>query len=234
MKTPGVKDCATVVGYNLLSGVTNTYSTFFLPQPGGVGEAHNPRSSTTRSRTHFQWGCAGIPDAIGFAFPPPPSPASAPPGSHVHPQDRAGRYPFLTENRQKFMEAARKRPSCGRKHHVPAIGAQSSWTWTGTSAGSRASTSPTLQDAPGLPGKRLRQLLQPVRPPVAGLRPGGGDYAPSRSPSGILRAQQRSRRVPFGAQVRTQHRRAGVHHAVQLSGPPDQRLRRPGVSSAQA
>ena len=30
MKTPGVKDCATVVGYNLVSGVAATYNTLFF------------------------------------------------------------------------------------------------------------------------------------------------------------------------------------------------------------
>ena len=112
MKTPGVKDCATVVGYNMLSGVTNTYSTFFFINLEEWGKRKKPEEQYNAIKDHISSGLRGIPGAIGFAFPPPAIPGIGTSGGVTFIlEDRAGKdIPFLTENVNKFMEAARKRP----------------------------------------------------------------------------------------------------------------------------
>jgi HAE1 family hydrophobic/amphiphilic exporter-1 len=50
MKVPGVQYTTTVVGYSMLSQVTNTYSAFFFVTLKNWAERKQPKSSTPRSR----------------------------------------------------------------------------------------------------------------------------------------------------------------------------------------
>lgn len=56
-----------------------------------------------------------LPGAIGFSFPPPAIPGvGAAGGAAAILQDRAGKdLSFLSENTNKFLEAAKKRPGAG-------------------------------------------------------------------------------------------------------------------------
>ena len=62
--------------------------------------------------THLNRELGSIPGAVGFAFPPPAIPGVGTSGGVTFVlEDRSGKgLPFLAENLQKFMEAARKRP----------------------------------------------------------------------------------------------------------------------------
>ena len=73
-KTPGVKDCATIVGYNMLSGVSNTYSTFFFINLEEWAKRKKPEEQYNAIKDHINRGLRGISGAIGFAFPPPAIP----------------------------------------------------------------------------------------------------------------------------------------------------------------
>jgi len=147
MKTPGVKDCATVVGYNMLSGVTNTYSTFFFINLEEWAKRKKPEEQYNAIKDHISKGLRGIPDAIGFAFPPPAIPGIGTSGGVTFIlEDRAGKdIPFLTENVNKFMEAARKRPELTSVSttFLPSV-PQIFMDVTGTRCSSRASTSPDV------------------------------------------------------------------------------------------
>jgi len=112
LKTPGVKDCSTVVGFNMLSGVTNTYSAFFFINLEEWSKRKKPEEHYNAIKEHISRGMRGIPGAIGFAFPPPAIPGIGTSGGVTFIlEDRAGRdLPFLAENVKKFIEAARKRP----------------------------------------------------------------------------------------------------------------------------
>ncbi|HZW37061.1 MAG TPA: efflux RND transporter permease subunit, partial [Candidatus Deferrimicrobiaceae bacterium] len=111
-KTPGVKDCATVVGFNLLSGVTSTYSTFFFINLEEWAKRKKPEEQYNAIKDHISRGLRGIPGAIGFSFPPPAIPGIGTSGGVTFIlEDRAGKdIAFLAENVNKFLEAARKRP----------------------------------------------------------------------------------------------------------------------------
>jgi len=110
--TPGVKDVSTIVGYNMLSGVSNTYSAFFFINLEEWGKRKKPEEQYNAIKDHITRRMQGIPGAIGFAFPPPAIPGIGTSGGVTFIlEDRAGRdIPFLAGNVNKFLEAARKRP----------------------------------------------------------------------------------------------------------------------------
>jgi HAE1 family hydrophobic/amphiphilic exporter-1 len=112
MATPGVKYATTVVGYNMLSSVTNTYSAFFFVTLKEWSERKAPEEKYTAIKAELSKKLSGIPGAIGFSFPPPAIPGVGTSGGATFIlQDRAGKdIEFLAENTSRFIEAARKRP----------------------------------------------------------------------------------------------------------------------------
>lgn len=115
MDTPGVKYCTSVVGYNLLSGVTNTYSTFFFITLEDWAARKEPAVQYETIKKSINQKLAGISGAIGFAFSPPAIPGiGASGGATFMLEDRAGKdVAFLAANVNIFIEAAKKRPELG-------------------------------------------------------------------------------------------------------------------------
>lgn len=111
-RTPGVASYASVIGYSMLSQVTNTYSAFFFIALQPWSERQTPELKAAAITAHLNREFAGIPDAMGFAFPPPAIPGIGTSGGVTMVlEDRAGRdIAFLSENTQKFIQAARARP----------------------------------------------------------------------------------------------------------------------------
>jgi multidrug efflux pump len=110
--TPGVKYYSSVIGYSMLSGVYNTYSSFFFIAFEEWSKRKKPDEQYTAIKEHLNREFARIPGAIGFAFPPPAIPGVGTSGGVTFVlEDRSGNgIPFLAENLQKFLVAARKRP----------------------------------------------------------------------------------------------------------------------------
>jgi len=110
--TPGVKYCTSVVGYSLLSQVQNTYSAFFFITLDEWSERKTRAESYQALKFILSKKLASIPGAVGFAFPPPAIPGVGTSGGVTFIlEDRAGKdVAFLSENLNKFMEAAKKRP----------------------------------------------------------------------------------------------------------------------------
>ncbi|HTY86128.1 MAG TPA: efflux RND transporter permease subunit [Candidatus Acidoferrum sp.] len=110
--TPGVKYYSTVVGYSMLSGVYNTYSSFFFISFEEWSKRKKPDEKYQAIMAHLNRELGRIPGAVGFAFPPPAIPGVGTSGGVTFVlEDRSGRgIPFLAENLQKYMAAARKRP----------------------------------------------------------------------------------------------------------------------------
>ena len=110
--TPGVEYTTTVAGFNLLSGVQNTYSGFFFVTLKDWGERKSANEKYGAIKSHLQRELAKIPEGISFSFPPPAIPGvGASGGVTFLLQDRAGRdVAFLAQNVGKFMAAARQRP----------------------------------------------------------------------------------------------------------------------------
>jgi HAE1 family hydrophobic/amphiphilic exporter-1 len=112
MATPGVKSCAGVRGYNMLSGVTNTYSAFFFITLKEWGERKAPEEQYVAIKAHLNRVLSRVNEGVAFAFSPPAIPGIGAAGGFTFLlEDRAGRdTPFLSEHLQKFMAAARERP----------------------------------------------------------------------------------------------------------------------------
>jgi HAE1 family hydrophobic/amphiphilic exporter-1 len=111
-KTPGVQTYTSIIGFSLLSTVTNTYSGFFFVQFKPWSEREKPEERYAAIRAHLAAELAKIPDGTAFSFAPPSIPGVGTAGGFTFIlEDRAGRdIAFLAENVNKFMEAARKRP----------------------------------------------------------------------------------------------------------------------------
>jgi HAE1 family hydrophobic/amphiphilic exporter-1 len=112
MKTPGVAHVTTVVGYSMLSGVQNTYSTFFWATFKPWDERKAPEEQYEAIKNHINQQLRQVPEGITLAFPPPAIPGVGTSGgvSFILEDRSGGEVEFLAANTQKFMTAVRKRP----------------------------------------------------------------------------------------------------------------------------
>ena len=197
-------------------------------EPRGEVRGHHGEPQPAHGRS--------IPQGVAFAFSPPAIPGIGTSGGVTFIlEDRAGKdIAFLWANTQKFMAEAQEAAGDRRRDHdLPADGAadlRGRGPRQGAQAGGRSE--PGLPDPAGLHGRLLRQLLQPLRPPVAGLRPGRGRIPHAGRPARpVLRAQRRRRHgAAVGPDLDRAALRARVHHALQpLPLGPDQRRRRAGL-----
>jgi HAE1 family hydrophobic/amphiphilic exporter-1 len=110
--TPGIKYYSSVVGFSMLSGVYNTYSSFFFIAFDGWKERKKPEEKYQAIMAHLNREMSKIPGAVGFAFPPPAIPGVGTSGGVTFIlEDRAGKgFDFMAENLQKYMAAVRQRP----------------------------------------------------------------------------------------------------------------------------
>ncbi len=112
ISTPGVKYCTSVIGYSLLSQVTNTYSSFFFITLDEWAKREKPELQYAAIKQTLNKKLAMLSGTLGFAFSPPAIPGIGTSGgvSFIL-EDRAGKdIHFLAANVNTFVEAARKRP----------------------------------------------------------------------------------------------------------------------------
>jgi HAE1 family hydrophobic/amphiphilic exporter-1 len=112
LTTPGVKACTSVIGYNMLSGVQNTYSAFFFITLKPWKERGSPGERYTAITRALNQRLSALPQGVAFCFPPPAIPGIGSAGGVTFVlQDKAGRDPaFLAEQTRIFLEAVRQRP----------------------------------------------------------------------------------------------------------------------------
>lgn len=110
--TPGVEYYSSVIGYNMLSQANTTYNTFFFISLKNWAERTKPEEQYAAIKAHLNKELGSLPEAIGFAFPPPAIPGVGTSGGvSMVLEDRAGKdVAFLAENTDKFIAAAKKRP----------------------------------------------------------------------------------------------------------------------------
>ncbi|HOW35662.1 MAG TPA: multidrug efflux RND transporter permease subunit [Candidatus Omnitrophota bacterium] len=111
-KIPGIKNYSTVLGYNMLSQVNNTYSAFFFISFNKWDERVKPQEKYQALMGGINKAIAQVPDAVGFAFSPPAIPGIGTSGGVTFIlEDRSAKdMAFLAKNTTTFVEAARKRP----------------------------------------------------------------------------------------------------------------------------
>jgi hydrophobic/amphiphilic exporter-1 (mainly G- bacteria), HAE1 family len=112
LKTPGVDHVTTVVGYNMLSGVQNTYSSFFWVTLKEWKERKAAEDQYWAIKIHLNLALREIAQGTTITFPPPSIPGvGASGGATFILEDRSARgLDFLRQNQEKFMAAAKKRP----------------------------------------------------------------------------------------------------------------------------
>ncbi|MFZ0294294.1 MAG: multidrug efflux RND transporter permease subunit [Candidatus Sulfotelmatobacter sp.] len=112
MKTPGVRGVTAVLGFSMLSGAQNTYSSFYWITLKEWAERKAPEEQYEAIKKHLNKELSKITQGVAFSFPPPAIPGVGASGGFTFMlEDRAGKDPqFLSQNLEKFLAAARKRP----------------------------------------------------------------------------------------------------------------------------
>ena len=114
--TPGVEHYQTLVGNSLMSLAQNTYSGFFFVTLKEWRYRKKPEEQYQAIMAHLNRELGKLPQAVAYAFQPPAIPGiGLSGGANLVLEDRAGKdLGFLSENVNKFIEAARKRPELAR------------------------------------------------------------------------------------------------------------------------
>jgi HAE1 family hydrophobic/amphiphilic exporter-1 len=109
---PGVKYYSTVLGFSLLSQAQTTYNALFFVtlKPWDKRTGKSEQAAAIRARINRE--LANLPEAKAVAFPPPAIPGVGTSGGFTFIlEDRLGKdLNFLTENLDKFMKEAARRP----------------------------------------------------------------------------------------------------------------------------
>jgi HAE1 family hydrophobic/amphiphilic exporter-1 len=112
MKTPGVQNCTTFVGFSLLSFVRTSYnSTFFVTfKPWDERKTRAEQFQTLKVNLNRE--LSKLPAGVAFGFSPPAIPGVGTAGGFTFMlEDRSGSdIQFLAKNLATFLEATRKRP----------------------------------------------------------------------------------------------------------------------------
>jgi HAE1 family hydrophobic/amphiphilic exporter-1 len=129
LKTPGVENVSSVMGYSMLSGVNTTYSSFFFVSLKDWDARKTPETSYEGIKIHLLRALSQVKTGLAFAFPPPAIPGVGASGGVTFVlEDRSGGgTPFLAKNAELFMAEARKRPELARVmttalFNVPQVG----------------------------------------------------------------------------------------------------------------
>lgn len=116
MKTPGIAHVTTVVGYSMLSGVQNTYSTFFWVTFTPWDQRKTKAEQYMDLLIGLNQTLGKLPEGTTVAFPPPAIPGVGASGGVTFVlEDRGGRdVAFLAQQTKTFMDAVSKRPEIAR------------------------------------------------------------------------------------------------------------------------
>src|ERR1700755_1665718 len=111
-KTPGVKYTTSVIGFSLLSLVSDTYHAFFFVTFKPWSERTKPEEQYDAIKARINKYLSTLPEGIAFVFPPPVIPGVGTSGGFQFIlEDRSGKdVAFLAQNMKTFLDAARKRP----------------------------------------------------------------------------------------------------------------------------
>ncbi len=114
-KTPGVRYSTSVLGFSLLSLVRTSYNAFLFVTMDDWDHRKTRAEQFQAIKAHLNQELSRLPEGIAFSFSPPAIPGVGTSGGFTFIlEDRAGReVQFLSDNLNRFMTAARKRPEIG-------------------------------------------------------------------------------------------------------------------------
>ncbi|MGD0131976.1 MAG: multidrug efflux RND transporter permease subunit [Bryobacteraceae bacterium] len=111
-KTPGVESTTSVLGFSLLSYVRTSYNGFAWITLKEWSNRKRREEQVQAIKAHLNQELSKLPEGVAFSFSPPAIPGVGTSGGFTFIlEDRAGRdIQYLSDNLNKFMAAARKRP----------------------------------------------------------------------------------------------------------------------------
>jgi len=111
-KTPGVQYTTSVIGFSLLSFTRTSYNAFFFVTLKPWENRKKQAEQYQAIKAHLNQQLRGLPEGTVFSFSPPAIPGVGTAGGVTFVlEDRAGKdVQFLSNNLNKFLAAARKRP----------------------------------------------------------------------------------------------------------------------------
>jgi len=114
-KTPGVRYSTSILGFSLLSLVRTSYNAFIFVTMNDWDDRKTRAEQFQAIKAHLNQELSKLPEGIAFSFSPPAIPGVGTSGGFTFIlEDRAGKdVQFLSDNLNKFMIAARKRPEIG-------------------------------------------------------------------------------------------------------------------------
>jgi len=113
--TPGVQYTTSVIGFNLLSFAHTSYNGFFFVTLKPWSDRKSRAEQYQEIKTRLNQELSHLPEGTVFGFSPPAVPGVGTSGGFQFVlEDRAGKdVTFLSDNLNKFLAAARKRPEIG-------------------------------------------------------------------------------------------------------------------------
>src|SRR5712672_1491862 len=113
--TPGVQYTTSVVGFSLLSFVRTSYNAFYFVTLKPWSDRTTRAEQYQEIKAHLNQQLGRLPQGTAFSFAPPAIPGVGTSGGFQFVlEDRAGKdVQFLSNNLDKFLAAARKRPEIG-------------------------------------------------------------------------------------------------------------------------
>ena len=114
-KTPGVQYTTSILGFSLLSLVRTSYNAFIFVTMKDWDDRKTRAEQFQAIKAHLNRELSALPEGVAFSFSPPAIPGVGTSGGFTFIlEDRAGKdVQFLSDNLNKFMAAARKRPEIG-------------------------------------------------------------------------------------------------------------------------
>jgi HAE1 family hydrophobic/amphiphilic exporter-1 len=114
-ETPGIQYYSSVVGFSLLSNVRTSYNAFYFVTLKPWSDRKTRAEQYQEIKAHLNQQLSKLPQGTAFSFSPPAIPGVGSAGGFQFVlEDRAGRdVQFLSDNLDKFLAAARKRPEIG-------------------------------------------------------------------------------------------------------------------------
>jgi hydrophobic/amphiphilic exporter-1 (mainly G- bacteria), HAE1 family len=114
-KTPGVRYTTGILGFSLLSLVRTSYNAFIFVTMNDWDDRKTRAVQFQEIKARLNRQLAALPEGVAFSFSPPAIPGVGTSGGFTFVlEDRAGKdVQFLSDNLDKFVAAARKRPEIG-------------------------------------------------------------------------------------------------------------------------
>jgi hydrophobe/amphiphile efflux-1 (HAE1) family protein len=114
-KTPGVQYTSSILGFSLLSLVRTSYNAFIFVSMKDWDDRKTRAEQFQAIKARVNRELSALPEAVAFSFSPPAIPGVGTSGGFTFVvEDRAGKdVQFLSDNLNKFVAAARKRPEIG-------------------------------------------------------------------------------------------------------------------------